>query len=72
MSQGTILKILEKLGENEWITTRDLSKILKITTGTVTSNIIKLRKQNAVESQRTKNMNYNREFEHRLTWEGRQ
>lgn len=71
MSQGDIMKALGELDENEWISTTDLTKLLKINRSTITSNIIKLRRYNEIESRRLYKQAQNSSYEHRLTWKGR-
>lgn len=71
MSQGDIMKVLGKLGENEWISTTELTKLVRVNRSTVTSNLIKLRRYNEIESRRLHKQSQNASFEHRLTWEGK-
>ncbi len=72
MTQGDIMKILVKLDEDEWISTKDLAKILKINSHTVTANLLKMRAYNEAESRRMPISTQNPQQEHRLTWKGRQ
>ncbi len=65
------MKVLGELDENEWISTTELTERLDITRSTVTSNLIKLRRYNEIESRRLLNQLGNTSFEHRLTWEAR-
>ncbi len=71
MSQARIVKVLEKLGESEWISTKQLAKILKINPGTVTTNLQKLRRYGEIESKRKELKGQSSEREHRLTSRGR-
>ena len=72
MSQQQILKILEKLGEREWIGTTELVKMIKLNRSTITRNLLSLREENMVHSRiLRKTGSNNRELEHILTWEGR-
>lgn len=70
MSQQKIMKILLKLGKNEWISTAELTKLIKINRSAVTSNLIKMRTYNEIESRQLKNKAIIT-FEHRLTLRGR-
>ncbi len=72
MSQGGIVKTLEKLHPNEWMSTKELAETLNINISTVTANLIKLRIYNEVESRRLLKTGYKTSTEHRLTWKGRE
>lgn len=73
MTQSEILKILKKLDENEWISTKELIKITKLGKSSLYSNISKLRQSGEVESRsiEIEGWGCNAQQEHRLTWEGR-
>ena len=72
MTQGDIMKILDKLHESKWISTTELAKILKINRGSITSNLKKLKTYNEIESMRILPKGQNTGQKHRLTWKGRE
>ena len=75
MSQQRIMKILLKLGKNDWISTTKLSKLLKVNRSAVTSNLKKMKTYNEIESRILKiktKQHQSTSFEHRLTLRGRQ
>lgn len=71
MGQNEIMRVLEKLDDNEWISSTELLKKTKCTRSTLSISLCKLRKFNEVESREMPNRGQNHELEHRLTWKGR-
>lgn len=71
MSQSKIIKILEKLDENVWVSTVKLTQILKINRSNVISNLNKMRIYGEIESRRMLSDGQNPQTEHRLTLRGR-
>lgn len=71
MGQSDIIKILDKLGHNQWLTSKEIAKKLNMVPHRVSTTIAKLRRYGEVESKVLPNAGQNREFEHRLTFRGR-
>ena len=71
MSQQEIQDILEKLGENEWISSTFLLNRLSCTRGNMIQNLKKMRNYGEIQSRKIKVIGWNYELEHRLTSRGR-
>ena len=71
MSQQEILKILEKLPKNAWITIKEVKKLLKRENSSINSNLKRMRDHGEVETRRKRIKDNHFRNEHRLTDKGR-
>lgn len=67
MGQAEIMKILGKLGKNEWISTIELQKKLDCSKSTVISSLLRMKKYGEVVSRKMPCNGYNSQLEHKLT-----
>lgn len=71
MGQSEILKILQELPEDEWISSTKLLSKLDFLRSTMLSSLGRMRKHGEVQSRKIKSLNLGHEHEHRLTAKGR-